>query len=350
MAKADIAVLQAFDACATTDWKMLIAGLPHAIEEKADKRHKFQCMILELMNAALHDSKKHTTTIQAASAAKVQEAEAELEARKMQAKEAVSAEELTAAALDAKVTALAAARDDLKKGEEKLRPANTENAKVAKRLEECKKERDQASFVVEATLNLLRSGELADERDESIDNLRTFLQKIKVEDTLIAAMPGVYRVKPESRRAFDQFADQAIEKAAADHLAKLNEVLEKETREAEEVKVEALGLWAIVDVAKDSVSSAEAEMASATKAHESTQRARTRAEASVVEQERLCKSLGSENQSQLEKLALHEGAFEALERLRKGDYAVSVVAAAETTCDLENASTDVQMADAVLVA
>lgn len=326
MAKADIALLQRFDACVTADWKMLIAGLPHAAEEAPEKRHKFQRLLLDLMTAALQDSKERTAATQATTAVKLQDAAAELEARKARAREAVSSEELAAEALKGKIAARSAAHDEVKKGEEKLRPADAEKARVDKKLDVLKQERDKAAFVVEATLNLLRKGEWdeSEAREESIDTLRKFLKEIKVEDALIASMPGVYHLKPGDRRAFDQVVEQAIEKATADHVAKLNELFEKEAGEAEEVKVEALGLWAMLDVAKDSVSAAEEEVASATASHCQVLSVRTEAEAAVVEQERLCKSLAADHQSQSDKLNLHVGAFEAVERLRNGDYAVAV--------------------------
>merc|ERR1719379_1641055 len=173
-------------------------------------------------------------------------------------------------------------------------------------------------------LSVLRSGgwEDADGQEDAIDHLTTYLKKMKAEDALVAACAGTFRTRPEKRRRFDSAVEQGVIEAVDKCIVELEAALEKTSAAAEDTEAEALGLWAILDCARDKVQEVQQEVqkSKADQEHASVHCASMDAE--VKEQEKVIEKMNSHQKLQSEKIDAHTGVIEALERLRRYEYDV----------------------------
>lgn len=311
------------NANACTSSPMLAAGLPHTILASTS-RHAYQDELLQMVQDTLKAERKTIQDSIAALNSKLEAGNGEVETARASAKEASSAEELAQQAAKTQETAVVAASREEARAKKTLAQGEAAKASIVKVHTEERLQVDQAKFVAEGSLSMLRSGgwEDAEIREASVAAVIELLTKIKAEDVLVAAAPAALGAKPDARGAFDKAVEQGVSDAVAGHVAKIEETLAKGERELEEANAEALGLWAIHEEAKDLVSAAEAELASANEAAKEAE-----ANTKAVEKEMNAKeqAIGNSLEEQTlheKKLAETDAGVEALERLRVGNYVV----------------------------
>merc|ERR1712107_465478 len=83
---------------------------------------------------------------------------------------------------------------------------------------------------------------------------------MRADDALVAACAGTFRTKPEKRRRFDSVVEQGVVETVDKRIVELENTLAKTSAAAEDVEAEALGLWAILDCARDKVSEMQQEV------------------------------------------------------------------------------------------
>merc|ERR1712232_707252 len=124
---------------------------------------------------------------------------------------------------------------------------------------------DRAASILDGTLSMLRNGGWGDAEDceDSISTVKDFLQGVYAETTLIAAFPAALRLRPEERRPFDKVIEQGAIDVVTSELKRLEEIVATGAGEEEHVSAEALGLWAISDLANTAASGTERELGDA---------------------------------------------------------------------------------------
>merc|ERR1711865_398397 len=94
--------------------------------------------------------------------------------------------------------------------------------------------------------------------DAAIDMVVGLLEEINAEKTLVAAVPGSYKPKPEQRGPFDKLCVDGVTNVVGKHRASLEADFATAEQQATEATAEALGLWALLDVEKQAQSDAQA--------------------------------------------------------------------------------------------
>merc|ERR1712187_172003 len=92
-----------------------------------------------------------------------------------------------------------------------------------------------------------------------------------------------------------------------------------------DVEAEALGLWAILDCARDKVDEMEKECQDAKAAYEEASTQRDAIDVMVKEQETVLEELSEKKEVQLGKAQAHAGVIEALNRLQRYEYGADKV-------------------------
>lgn len=171
---------------------------------------------------------------------------------------------------------------------------------------------------------MLRSGGWgdADAHADAIDNVTQLLKLIHADDALISASAGAFRVKPEKRRRFDTVVEQGVVEVLEGHMTELDSSLAKCEALAEDIEAEALGLWAILDCARDKVAEVQKEIQEAKAAHQKASAHCDTMGVEAIDQTKIVQDATSRLKLQTEKIDSHAAVIGALDRLRKCEYDV----------------------------
>jgi len=310
---------------------MLVAALPHAAEGEPAERHSFQTEVFAMAKDALsrwQTSAAEEIVITIASHA---EEEIKVNTLKEQARMIIAAEEEAVADVKAKTDALAAARSEIALASKQHSDVEVLKKQESTLFSQRKESRDSAVFISESMLNMLKSGgwEDSETQDEAIEAVMTFLTRIDAEPAMVAAVPGCFKLKPEARGEFDGVVEEGISTAIASHIERLTDDVAKSSRALDLVTAETLGLWAILDLDRESATIAECDLSSAEDSLTAASAKRVQAGKVVASQDKIVAIKGKMITSQKTTIQELTDTSEALERLCLGGYTVELLEADE---------------------
>merc|ERR1712032_543978 len=98
------------------------------------------------------------------------------------------------------------------------------------------------------------------EKGDHIGKVQEYLRSIRAEPALVAAVPGALGCKPDKRAGFDRTTINSINSVIESALARLDADIAASATMLKEISAEALGAWAILEVAKERTSDVRVEL------------------------------------------------------------------------------------------
>jgi len=274
--------------------------------------------VLDMAREALQTGRHATEEARAAAAAalesersNIQMCAASVEAA---ASDQVAAENNRQAKKNAHDSALAA----VQVAQEKHLDAEAAKENVVNEMAKQRSERDKTASILDGTLSMLRDGGWGDAEDceDYVSAVKDFLEGVSAEKTLIAAFPPALRLRPEQRRPFDKFIEQGVIDVVTAELKKLEGIVASGAEHEEHVTAEALGLWAILDLAKAAKSKTELDLTEACDGLKDASRKHSNALEAVEKQNEVVAEREVDEEVLRKKIEKFDIALETLERLR----------------------------------
>eukprot|EP00928_Gymnodinium_smaydae_P092355 TRINITY_DN7620_c0_g1_i1.p1 TRINITY_DN7620_c0_g1~~TRINITY_DN7620_c0_g1_i1.p1 ORF type:complete len:399 (-),score=127.43 TRINITY_DN7620_c0_g1_i1:141-1238(-) len=299
-------------------WATLAAGLPFAVAEPMSSRHRLQEELITILAENLQATKEATTTLSAELEEKLQAARKEEEQGNERATVAEATETQSAATLQEREAAQKTADEAVTVAEQERVEAEAVKKSTTQHLEKCTQEHEEASSVSAGALAVLVAGGWEDEemRTDVLAAVEELLKRAGAEPTLLAAIQGTFRRKPEARGKFDQVVVSTVEAAVAARVAALQSALDSTAASSEEVNAEALGLWAISDLAKEAAEAAKKAVAEAKSNLGQAKRKRAESNSELKELQKISFRAGEAHGQAEAKARRLSDALSALERLR----------------------------------
>jgi hypothetical protein len=283
-------------------------------------------------------------------AGKVAAAEAEFDALRARLEEADKALDRATAEAQKKQAASKAAAAEASAGGAHYAAANAETKKVEAQVTAARQKRDSAEAIADCPLKMLVSGSCEDDEStqEAIQAVVAFLTEIDAEAVLVAAAPAALKSKPAVRQGFDEVVVNGISEAVATRRGLLEASAAAAEKVLAEAESEALGLWAISDVAQAAAGAANAEWQTAEEARMVASEARKEVNKEMTKGTHAVNSMLSEQSKHEPRLQTLSAALEAMDRLKAGDYSSDM--AVDTPPADGEAAADVDMGAAAPVA
>jgi len=245
--------------------QMLVEGLPFAVIPADGEQHRY----LAEVQAMIRDELSRAHRAAAERAAQCQAEVLGSQAKHKELEEAVAA---AAAAEESSKAEVARTADELRNAEVQSEYEDR-MCMTAKTTEEAlsnddaalREARGEAAGLRDGALRALSDGAWRDdaEKEEQIAAVQAYLRSIRAEPALVAAAPGALGRAPGSRAAFDGTTVDAIGKTIESRLACIDADLAAGVPALKEAHAEALGGWAICELARERVSDAQAELSRA---------------------------------------------------------------------------------------
>eukprot|EP00931_Biecheleriopsis_adriatica_P021191 TRINITY_DN1392_c0_g2_i1.p1 TRINITY_DN1392_c0_g2~~TRINITY_DN1392_c0_g2_i1.p1 ORF type:complete len:344 (-),score=127.91 TRINITY_DN1392_c0_g2_i1:81-1112(-) len=190
--------------------------------------------------------------------------------------------------------------------------AGAQFAREGQKLREAKTNNE----VTVGSLEMLSGGTWNDEEAKSLalTSLQSYLEDIRAEKTLVAAVPGL-GVKPEERGPFDKCTVDFVSEVLTETARNVEEQLAARAPAEKEAKTELMGLSALVDVCQEKVELAEGEHANISEALRTAKAAAKASQQKATKLETSLGKLSARHQMQEEKAEAAREALAALERL-----------------------------------
>jgi hypothetical protein len=328
--------------------EVLATGLPHALSAGIDQRHAYQEEVLDMSREALQFGRRRAEEAKAGATAALESERSNLQVYAANVEAADAEKSAAEAARQAKQATHDCAIAAIKAEKQNHTCAAATKQKVAEEMAKQRGKRDQATSMLDGTLIMLRDGGWGDAEacEDAVAAVTEFLQGLSAENTLVAALPQALRLRPDARGPFDKVIVQGVIDVVTSELEKQKEVVAVGIEEEEHVNAEALGLWAILDLAESAASGTEAELAEASEALKEAVNKHSSAQEAVLTQSGVIAQRELDLELSQNTLTKFDIALDALERLRnvasmstesKDDITMTDVAAAP------DASDDVQM-------
>jgi len=256
--------------------QMLLEGLPHAVVS-AGVRHEYQGDFARLVQEALLSTQRWVEEKQATWTEGVQSAESQMNEKKAALAEAAAREEAARVEFQAKEALHAQIEQEVEQAGSDHMEVEQQNAGMMQARNKLREETATAEAVFEGSFRMLLDGGWADDemKMDALAAVQQHLESIQAENVLQAAAPGALSLRPEARRAFDKVTTDSLVETFQSHAASLDAKLKEGDATEKEAWAEGLGLWALLDVARDKELAArkaklEAKVAlqEATKAHQ----------------------------------------------------------------------------------
>lgn len=222
--------------------EMLIAGLPHALEGRPEERHPMQTSVLTMVNQTLASAMGKAQTSEAACKVKQQAAQAELDARKA-----------VAAAASERLAAAQAAASAQKEALGECKRAVTHEEQEHKRAEAVDKSGKKTMAGIEKNRNKVGALLAGVDVKGSPEDLVEFLEDIKADPVLIAALPSMLAKEPAERAGFDLAVLANVKELLGNQVATLDADIQGESARQADAHGEAMGAFAVLDLARDKV-------------------------------------------------------------------------------------------------
>merc|ERR1712032_368884 len=153
------------------------------------------------------------------------------------------------------------------------------------------------------------------EKGDHIGKVQEYLRSIRAEPALVAAVPGALGCKPDKRAAFDRTTIISINSVIESALARLHAGIAASATMLKETSAEALGAWAILEVAKERTSDARVELVRAQELHSESTHAHQSAVGDVSNSVKLQNDLRLQEKLAGESVSSLSKAIDALSRL-----------------------------------
>eukprot|EP00928_Gymnodinium_smaydae_P080865 TRINITY_DN64481_c0_g1_i1.p1 TRINITY_DN64481_c0_g1~~TRINITY_DN64481_c0_g1_i1.p1 ORF type:complete len:446 (-),score=117.26 TRINITY_DN64481_c0_g1_i1:300-1451(-) len=318
-------------------WKALAATLPHAALEPRESRHALQDELLNLVSESLKTCHAATVEEGIAVASKLETAKEAADKGEASVSEAALNETQKADALATCDSALNSAESSAKAAEADRADAEAAKAKASRKREDCSRECDEDSSIASGPLSLLTSGGWDDDetRDTVMEAVSGLLERAGAEPTLLAAMQGTYAQKPEKRRRFDKVVEESVADITEKRVVALKSALEAASQSAEDADAEALGLWAIADLAKEAASRLKGQAAQASFDLDEAKGQHAETKEALARLQSAFSALESEKKASEAKATEIAGALECLERLTSAEYSTNEEVSEKATADVE---------------
>eukprot|EP00931_Biecheleriopsis_adriatica_P021192 TRINITY_DN1392_c0_g2_i2.p1 TRINITY_DN1392_c0_g2~~TRINITY_DN1392_c0_g2_i2.p1 ORF type:complete len:346 (-),score=132.15 TRINITY_DN1392_c0_g2_i2:78-1115(-) len=190
--------------------------------------------------------------------------------------------------------------------------AGAQFAREGQKLREAKASHE----VTVSTFEVLSGGTWTDEDAKSLalTSLQSYLEDIRAEKVLVAAVPGL-GVQPEERGLFDKFTVDAISEVLTERAQSMEEQVAARAPAEKEAKTELMGLSALVDVCQEKVEQAQGEHAMASKELKTAKAAAKASQLKASKLETVVEKLSARHKMHEEKAEAAREALAALERL-----------------------------------
>jgi hypothetical protein len=303
------------------DGAILVQGLPFALGDGTanEPRHAYQEEVLDMARDELESGRRGAEEAKAKHAELVVEERSKLAICTAAVEAAVSEKSVADEIRKEKQAAHDSAVAIASAAEEVFNRAETAKAKVIKEMDKFRSKRDAAVSIRDGALNMLLDGgwDDAETCESTISGVSSFLKNIPAENALVAGLPSAFLLRPEQRRPFDKIIEQGVVDVITSEIQKRQEAVDAGAADEEDVKAEALGLWAIFEEEKAkavetelNLATAEAQLLEATEKHTATLQA-VKAQSEAVG----CREVEEDLlEKKMIKLA---AARDALERMRK---------------------------------
>eukprot|EP00931_Biecheleriopsis_adriatica_P066221 TRINITY_DN4061_c0_g1_i1.p1 TRINITY_DN4061_c0_g1~~TRINITY_DN4061_c0_g1_i1.p1 ORF type:complete len:392 (-),score=157.74 TRINITY_DN4061_c0_g1_i1:164-1267(-) len=267
--------------------------------------------------STLQEALKHAEQKQEESRPEIDSAKELVKEAQAALQKAVEAEEAAASELVSKAEVVATAKAELSDAKGAYEQAERSGAKDAKEGQQLREAKARNEEVTKGPFTALLEGAgWADEEASAaaIKAVQDYLEEIRVEKALVAAVPGL-SLKPEERGVFDKETAEFISEVLAEKLRELEEQQASRAPAEKEAKTELMGLSALVDVCQEKVQAAEAERETVQAAIKSSKASMKQLKGKVAKAEKTVENLLASQSLEEEKAKAATEALAALERL-----------------------------------
>jgi len=298
--------------------EMLSEGIIHALRDRPEERHELQVTLLKMVTQVL-SSTRTTAKVEAEGALqqKVDEAKKQLDVRKAAvatATQALSSAEETALAQKAKLDALRLQVTSEDQEHERVAAADQEKAKEVGEMKEKRRE------VADLLTAMQEKG-----NGEAISKYLLETRMPPAELPLIAALRSVLEKEPSERIGFDTEAIKHLQAFLENKVAEWDAQVAVITADKANIHAEALGAWAIHQVAGENVQEAITELEKVDSAVVAAQQTLEEANVTELQEENGLSHCMSELLLAGDRASQCSAALETLERLAAGQDIVQEV-------------------------
>lgn len=240
------------DGCPMAARAVMSEGFPHVAVDPCSKRHRYHEEFMHLVQDTLQDAKWCMLEKQS-SAEESSTVENEMSDLHMLSEKMAREKESAHDAFRTKVALLEEARSEVKKWEQEHKKVQATSENLEKDANDLKKELEQVSSIIDGSLRMLLDGGWEDDemKTDSVEAVREYLVAIGVDTVLITAAPHALAITPERRAPFDKVTVEHIVEVLQEEKNKIEANVAKVAPDVELARAEALGVWAILDIARE---------------------------------------------------------------------------------------------------
>lgn len=291
-----------------TTGDMLSRGLEHALQVPPKERHALQVELLK-MAAEVLSTAQSSAKLEAEETChrRVKDAEVELETRKANVAGATVALEAAQVNATAAKDSLDSSQQQLALQEEEQKQAEAIDQEKAEEVVACEKSKGEVVALMEQ-MTLQGDGKA----------LFDYLREAEAEPALLSALPSVLKKAPAEREGFDDVVLTHLLNFMSGKVDYWTDKIEAIVAAKAGFRAEALGAWAVKEVAGDRVQEAKEELETAEKAVEDARQKLVEANEAVQQAERALAQACAERSMAGDKLTKCTDAVEALAKLEAG--------------------------------
>jgi len=231
-----VRALVEFEAYPAEVRQMLIEGLPHAVQaiqpglrDEGDppELHSHQVRLLGIVRDALGEARGHTASMEAASAARVVAAEAELSACRASCASATAAEIAAQAQFESAEARERNLDNEVEHAMAQLSAAEARVQGAGDQVAVLQSRRSIAVVLQDGPLKALLQGIWQDdgEGDAAVSAVLPYLREENADEALLAAAPASLRKRPNQRSAFDSLTVQSVKEFVAAQISAIESEL-----------------------------------------------------------------------------------------------------------------------------
>lgn len=319
--------------------EMLRAGLPHALEERPEDRHSMQEVVLKMSNEVLGSALNEAEAEEAARRSETEAAQTELERLKV----CHFREMKNLAAAKTVVLEKKAAQGECKQAvaaeEHQHKKAEADDKARAKVMAKLEKDRAQVAGLLA----------IVDQKGSS-KALQSFLEGADADIVVISSLPSVMAKEPSERSGFDLHVLTWLRDYLGDKVSALDAEMVAEVAQQADAHAEALGAFAILDLARDHMREATGGLRKAEAVVEAARESLKEANVAAEQQEGLFAAKRLEIVVAEDKARRCREALGLLKCLEAGPEVSATPVAEEAPVPVEAPAVDTVMAPATLPA
>jgi hypothetical protein len=298
-----------------------VAGLPHALAQRAEDRHAFQSQFASVARQALAEAVCAAEERLRRCGEKVEAVRAAQDASGTRCKEASAAVEAARKIVDDKNATREVHRSLMTTLDTEHAEAQATQSIVVEARDKLRAEQAELAAVVEDLRCLTIGSCQEDGRDAASEAVQAYAKAHGIEPALVAALPASLKTPPGARGAFEKLALDSIAGILSSEKAQQDSKLDAGKDEEADAVAEALGLWALHDQERQTELEARVAVGEAKVAFDAAERlVELRAKVEREKEAELTKRLVEQTLADEQCSQLNQ-ALEALDRLISGTYA-----------------------------